>query len=295
MTCGQKVTLAECMELAIKKVADSGSFSPKLDVELLCEFVFGFDRTQQIIRRSQIISTAKFQNFLAVVERRCGKEPIAHIVGEQEFWSLPFRVNEHTLIPRPDTETLVEVVLKRVQRQSNSFNFLDIGTGSGCILLSLLTELETAQGVGCDISYEALNVAKENARILKLTDRARFVQTDIMQDNKEQQLDVYGPYACIVSNPPYIPDDDIQNLMYDVRGFEPLSALKGGDDGLAFYRRIITESTDLLSDNGLLAFEVGIDQAADVATLMCKQNYIQVETHNDLAGIPRVVSGYNVK
>ncbi len=295
MTVKSLITLGDCIQLAIEKIANSGSLSPEFDVELLTEFVFGYDRTKQIVLRDQTIPEIKSQVFWQVIERRCAGEPVAYIIGEQEFWSLPFQVNKHTLVPRADTETLVEVVIKRIGVKKKNTTFLDIGTGSGCILLSLLHENLSAKGIGCDISTEALKVARQNAQSLNLLERVQFLEVDVLNDNAATVLEEHGPFECIVSNPPYIPDDDIHELMHDVKDYEPVTALKGGQDGLLFYRRIVSTVGSFLRDGGLLAFEVGIDQADAVASLMDAVNFKQVEKFNDLAGIPRVVSGYYAK
>ncbi|UTW55747.1 peptide chain release factor N(5)-glutamine methyltransferase [Kordiimonas sp. SCSIO 12610] len=289
---GQSVPLGICLENAVTKVANAGSSSPQFDVELLCEHVFGLDRTQQIMKRHETVSKHQETIFQALVDRRCNAEPVAYIIGEQEFWSLPFRVNEHTLIPRPDTETLVEVALKRIPVSAWKPRLLDIGVGSGCVLLSILTELTEAIGIGCDISTGALEVARGNADRLGLSKRVEFFELDILNEQMIDDLKALGPFDVIVSNPPYIPDADIKDLMPDVKDYEPLSALEGGDDGLLFYRKITQLAPLLLNDGGLLAFEVGIKQSEDVASLMREQGLTSIEVKNDLGGVPRVVSGY---
>jgi release factor glutamine methyltransferase len=292
LTAGGPIALGHALQQATERVAGAGSLSPKLDVELLAEFIFGFDRTRQIINRDKLVSEEQLQSFWDVIDRRCNLEPVAYIIGEQEFWSLPFRVNAHTLIPRPDTDTLVETVLTRLKPQDSEPLFLDIGTGSGCILLSLLSEYPAAKGIGCDLSSGALAVAKENADKLCLAMRADFLEIDILNASAESLLSGKGGYDCILSNPPYIPDVDVDGLMRDVKEYEPLSALKGGDDGLVFYRRISALSATLLKVGGLLAFEVGIGQADDVKMIMETAGFNSVAIQDDLAGVARVVSGY---
>ena len=289
MTLGPQNILGNLTRKAVQRIADSGSDSAKFDVELLIEFAFGFNRSEQIINRAKHLTDIEVKAFEGIVERRINKEPVAYIIGEQEFWSLPFKVNKYTLIPRPDTETLIEVVVKRLNANDAAIKFLDIGTGSGCILLSILSEYKEATGIGADISKGALETASANAEALGFAGRAEFIPFDILGDVSPLNGRMF---SCVVSNPPYIPDGDVNDLMIDVQDYEPLSALKGGADGLVFYRAILSKIPKILRKGGLLAFEVGIGQADDTAALMQQNAFQDIEIKTDLAGIPRVVSGY---
>lgn len=232
----------------------------------------------------QSLSHRQVDQFKSYVGRRQEGEPVAYIIGEQEFWSLTFKVNEHTLVPRPDTETLVEVGLQQLPHAVPT-RILDLGTGSGCILLSLLHERAEASGVGVDKSSNALVVAKMNSDQLGLTGRCQLREGDWYQALHEgEQFDL------IVSNPPYIQSSDMQTLMSDVREHEPHSALDGGVDGLDCYRRIAADVASFLCPGGTIAVEVGIGQDQDVAGLFVETGLEAVSTHVDLAGVKRVVA-----
>ena len=274
----------------VKQAADilTNSETARLDAEYLMADVLGCKRMELPLKTADltVVEATKFAGYL---ERRKTGEPVAHILGTQEFWSFEFKVTPATLIPRPDTETLVEVALKHLM-PDNSGTILDMGTGSGCILLSLLSELPYFEGIGIDQSKEAVAVASENAETLGFANRASFSESDWF--SKVETLE--GGFAAIVSNPPYIPSSDIADLMQDVRDFEPLSALDGGDDGLDPYHIIASGAFERLKPEGVLAVELGIHQAEAVAAIFTKAGFTAVEITNDLAGIGRVVSGKKV-
>ena len=241
------------------------------------------------------LTEAQQEAFDACVKKRAGRIPLQHITGTQEFMGLSFRVNEHVLIPRQDTEILVEEALemlkKRVvpadNRDSGTTEILDLCTGSGCILLSVLyyagqAEHMNLRGTGSDLSGQALETARGNAEYLGIP--AHFVQSDLFGS-------LPGRYAMILSNPPYIRSGDLEELQPEVRFHDPGMALDGGADGLAFYRRITEESMAHLVDNGILMFEIGCDQAEDVSELMCVHGFTDITVKKDLAGLDRVVYG----
>jgi release factor glutamine methyltransferase len=217
--------------------------------------------------------------FRSLIRKRAERIPLQYITGEQEFMGLNFHVNSGVLIPRQDTETLVEEALKRV---APGMHILDMCTGSGCVLISILKNAPEATGIGCDISKQAINVAKENARTNEVA--AEFERSDLF-DN------VMDTFDMIVSNPPYIPSAVIPTLMPEVAEFEPAIALDGKEDGLYFYRRIIAESEDYLKPQGVLLFEIGHDQGAAVRKLMECAGFMDVEVVQDLAHNDRVVCG----
>ena len=233
------------------------------------------------------VSAEQLATFQEMIERRLTGEPVAYIIGEQGFWSLDFYVNEHILIPRPDTELLVETGIQYL-RELATPSIADLGTGSGCILLSILSELVNATGLGADLSAQVLKLAQRNAIRHGLDARARFIQSDWFKGFAENE-----PFDLIVSNPPYIPAGDIKGLMKDVRDFEPLIALEGGIDGLDCYRHISRQAPGYLAKNGHLAFEVGVGQSADVCAIMEAEGYGSITIYPDLAGISRVVIGKN--
>ncbi len=274
----------------VKQAANilTNSETARLDAEYLMADVLQCKRMELPLRTGEltVVEATKFAGYL---ERRKAGEPVAHILGTQEFWSLEFKVTPATLIPRPDTETLVEVTLKHLSAQSKG-TILDMGTGSGCVLLSLLSELPAYQGIGIDRSPDALAVASENAQNLGFSERIAFLEGDWFS-NVETPV---GGFAAIVSNPPYIPSADIDGLMQDVRDFEPLSALDGGEDGLNPYPIIAEGALECLRSGGLLAVELGIHQAESVADIFRGVGFAEIEITNDLAGIGRVVSGKKV-
>jgi release factor glutamine methyltransferase len=217
----------------------------------------------------------------AATQRRLKREPVSRILGRREFWSLSLQVTPDTLDPRPDTETVVEAVLEAVPDRRAPLRLLDFGTGSGCILLALLSELPRAQGVGVDINPGAAAAAAENARRLGLGDRARFVVGDWGKE-------IDGAFDVIVSNPPYIPDEAIAGLEPEVH-FDPPAALAGGADGLTCYRALGPELTRLLALDGVAALELGIDQGQAVRHILEENGLTFLRMRRDLAGIDRVI------
>jgi release factor glutamine methyltransferase len=211
-------------------------------------------------------------------------EPVARILGHAEFWGLDFKLNPATLVPRPDTETLVEAVLEGVRRFPETLTLCDLGTGSGAIAIALLTELEEAQAVATDISEEALAAARANAEAHHVVERMRFVNVDFA-DGPE------GPCDVVVANPPYIRSGAIAELPAEVNEHDPRVALDGGPDGLAAYRAILRRAESLLADHGFFAFEVGYDQGESVAALCRETGLSDVLIRRDLAGRERVVTG----
>lgn len=196
--------------------------------------------------------------------RRRQREPVARILGRREFWSLEFCIDGSTLDPRPDSETLIEAVLARVPNISAPISILDMGTGSGCLILALLSELKSATGIGVDISDRAVAMAKKNAKNLGLASRGQFVQSDWF---KEEPFDHGDNFDVIISNPPYISDEDILRLEPDVRNFDPIEALSGGPDGLRAYRELLPEMARRLSQSGFIAVEIGWSQASEVVEI----------------------------
>ena len=204
------------------------------------------------------------KNFIKAIRRRITNEPIAYITGKKDFWSETFNVNRATLIPRPETELLIYKIIKFFNNKN--INILDIGTGSGCILLSILKELKFSIGTGIDISNSAIKVAISNAKKLKLSNRVKFKVFDI------NKFDL-GKYDLIVSNPPYIPTMEIKKLSKDIRNFEPHVAINGGKDGLDLIKKVIYKSSILLKKNGLFALEMGTNQYFKVSTIMKKYGF----------------------
>jgi release factor glutamine methyltransferase len=226
------------------------------------------------------LSPAEQARLAELVRRRAAREPIAYILGEKEFWSLPFSVSPAVLIPRPETETVVEAVLDQVADRQARLQILDLGTGSGCLLLALLVELPNALGLGVDRSEEALRIAKRNAERLGLGDRARFAAGD-------WGCGLAGRYDVIVCNPPYVTESEWPALQPEVRAFEPAGALRAGSDGLDAYRALAPDLARLLSPVGVVCVEIGQGQADAVVELLAAHGLAVVERRRDLAGIER--------
>lgn len=274
---------------AWKRLEQAGIESARTDARLLLGSVLGGGPERVLAEKGRALTLDEAAQFEALVQRRLAREPVSQIRGTREFWSLEFKVTRDTLTPRPDTETLIEALLAHAPLPVA--RVLDLGTGTGCIVMALLSEWPDARGVGVEVSPAALAVARENARSLGLDKRARFVAADWTQAHWSDALvrDFGGAFDVVVSNPPYIPGGDIAGLEIDVRDFEPMGALDGGADGLDAYRILVRGARDLLRAGGVLAFEVGIGQAGSVADLMANAGFQVLEKRRDLNGIERAV------
>ncbi len=250
-----------------------------LDARLLLEEICGTDRNYLLSHGENPVTKEQHDAYLSSIEKRRRHIPLQHILGYQEFMGLKFQVTPQVLIPRQDTETLVEEVLRFLH---DGMRILDVCTGSGCILLSLLRYSNDCVGVGCDISGEALKVADKNAAALGL--EAEFIQSNLFEN-------IDGKYEIIVSNPPYIASGEIPGLMEEVREHDPLMALDGGEDGLVFYREITGKAGEFLYPGGMLFLEIGCGQAQAVTEYMKGAGYRDVTVCRDLAGLDRVVYG----
>ena len=283
----QKIsTIQEIYRQGAEKLKEAAIIEFQLDAWYLLEYVTGINKALYYARPDRVIEEKEVEQYFTLIEKRSHRIPLQHLTQEQEFMGIRFWVNEHVLIPRQDTETLVEEALKVLK---DGYRILDMCTGSGCILLSLLklTKADGVSGMGSDVSEEALKVAKENAR--KLCVNAEFVQGDLFENiSLDQKFDV------IVSNPPYIPTDVIDGLQDEVKLHDPYIALDGKKDGLHFYRRIINGSVHYIENRGWLMFEIGHDQGEAVKNLMEEAGYVNICVKKDLAALDRVVIGmYN--
>lgn len=261
------------------------SATPRLDVETLLQKVLGVDRLYILLNLERALSQEEEKEFNKLINQRLDNRPIAYIVGNREFMGLDFFVEEGVLIPRPDTEVLVEEVIK-LAKENDAKNILDIGTGSGAITVSLAKYLENIKVTSVDISETALKIGQKNAIDNEVNDKITFVKSDLFENiDKEIKFDI------IVSNPPYIKREVIDTLDKQVKDYEPYGALEGGIDGLDFYRAITKQSKDYLKEGGILAYEVGHDQSEDVSKLMEMDGYTNIYTIKDLQQIDRVVIG----
>lgn len=294
------MTLREACAWGQEQLAAKGVEDAALDAWYLLEYVTGINRAAYYAEQGRKMTEEQEENYFSLIRKRAGHIPLQHLTGVQEFMGLEFRVNEHVLIPRQDTETLVEHALEYLEKKSipspeGSFRILDMCTGSGCILLSVLryaekyikknkhcTEPVRIEGTGADVSEEALQVARQNADVLY--PEAKLVRSDLFAN-------ISGTYSMILSNPPYIRTEEISRLQDEVRFHDPVFALDGREDGLYFYRRIVKEAQPHLERGGVLIFEIGYDQAQDVSELLRKAGYTEITVKKDLAGLDRVVSG----
>lgn len=279
MNDGNTFSYGELVEEGQRRLAAAGVEEAAVDAWLLFSYDKKVDRTWYLLNRTQRASGEEQEAYLKLIARRCERVPLQHITGEQEFMGLPFRVTPDVLIPRQDTEVLVEECLRHLAPGNI---FLDLCTGSGCILVSLLHYAKGTFGTGADLSGKALAVAKGNVEANGV--EARLVQGDLFEP-------VTGTFDLIVSNPPYIASAEIETLAPEVREHEPRMALDGTADGLFFYRRIVQESPSYLKEGGWLCMEIGYDQGAAVRQLMEAQGFATVSVIKDLAGLDRVVSG----
>lgn len=264
-----------CLEL---KAADISDY--KLDARLLLEHILGTSYNDLFTKGDMEVSEDKKEEYCDFIAKRAFHVPLQHLTGCQGFMGLDFLVTEDVLVPRADTETLVEEVLKDTH---DGMRILDMCTGSGCILLSLLHYTNHCEGVGADVSTKALKVAAENAKRLGI--EASFAESNLFSD-------VEGKFDILVSNPPYIKTAEISELMPEVKDHDPFIALDGHESGLYFYEKIIDAAGAYLNRGALVAFEIGNDQGDDVSKLMTEAGYRDVTVVNDLCGNPRVVKGY---
>jgi release factor glutamine methyltransferase len=265
--------------------------SADLDARLLTGHALGLDLTGLILAAQRQLTPGESARIEEFARRRLAGEPVARILGEKEFWGLPLQLSSATLVPRPDTETVVELALELLRAGGNldrPLRIADLGTGSGAILLALLSELPAAQGFGTDISEGALQTAGANAARAGLSDRATFVACDYASG-------LTGPFDLIVSNPPYIRSADIAGLATEVRNHDPLAALDGGADGLDAYRVLIPQAAGLLAPRAALVVEAGEGQSAQIQALMTAAGLMPVIAPKaDLAGLPRAVAGHKM-
>jgi release factor glutamine methyltransferase len=298
----------DALRLAVLELQRADIASASLDARLLLQHVLGVSREQLLADDRLVMTSQQEAHYQDLITRRIRRQPVSQLVGKREFWGMSFCVSESTLDPRPDSETLIEAVLKRVKDRSGSHRLLDLGTGTGCLLLSLLNEYPNATGLGVDICEKALAVAQQNASApygagqqgkvagirhldvmsAGIEKRARFLQSRWADA-------VEGEFDIIVSNPPYIRSGDIAALAPEVRDYEPHLALDGGVDGLDCYREIMRELPRLLAKDGIAAFEIGFGQQRDLQAIV-EENGLQVAgMKEDLAGIVRCVLVHHPK
>ena len=263
-----------------------GNDSPRLDAELLLGHATGLDRVRLIVDSARPLAADELSRFRELLVRRRRLEPVAYILGEREFYGLRFSVNQHVLIPRPDTEVLVNVALERTRERHLFGRAIDVCTGSGCVAIAFATERPTWHVTGSDISPDALVVARKNALRLGAIWNIDFKPSDVLEGIAAEPR-----FDLITANPPYIPDDEVPTLSVDIKNFEPHTALSGGADGLALVRRLVKAAPSWLAPGGVLAMEIGAGQAERVAKGLGAYGFVDVQRERDYGGIERVVSG----
>ena len=269
-------------------LAAAGIDNVRFEARLLLAHAAGLSVEQLIARGAEPAPADVAPALRRLTARRLQREPMAYILGEREFWGLPFKVSPAVLVPRPDSETLIEAALALMPDRGRPWRILDLGLGSGCLLLTLLHEFPAARGVGMELSAEALAVAQSNAEALGVADRAQLVLGDWRQTAWHERLG--GPFDLLISNPPYIEADAIERLMPEVARFEPRLALDGGPDGLAAYRAIARAAPGLLSPGGRILVEVGEGQASEISRIFSSAGLSLEPSWKDLGGIERVIS-----
>ena len=277
------------LETTIKKASqilkNHNIHTHELDAQIMLSDIMGVKREYLITNNRTNISEKVMEKYNIAIRRRINKEPIAYITGKKEFWSEDFMVNQSTLIPRPETELLLYKVVNFFKNKK--INILDIGTGSGCILLSILKELNLSRGIGIDVSARAIQIAKANSEKLNLSCRSKFKVFDIDEFNM-------GKYDLVISNPPYIALKDMKNLSKDIINYEPLIALEGGLDGLDLIKKVIYKSIRLLKKNGLLVIEIGNNQYLKVSALFRRYGFREMSKVCDYKRNVRCIIGTKV-
>ncbi len=268
---------------AQKTLSSAGIDAARAEARLLLRHATGFSSERQVSAPDARLNRQQMACLSAAVGRRSRREPMAQILGRREFWSLDFVVTPDTLDPRPDSETVIEAALARLDSRASAYQILDLGTGTGCLLLALLSELPAASGIGVDIEPRAARVAQENAESLGFSKRAHFFADDWIT-----ALD--GQFDLVLCNPPYVPSDVIETLKPEVAQFEPRRALDGGADGLEAYRRLVPDLSRAVGAAGKVVIEVGIGQADAVAEILKRSGFGGQARHADLAGIERCIS-----
>ena len=275
--------IQKALSLGITQLKDLDIPNPQLDAKILLKFLLGYTSEVFELKRNEEINDNYIKNYLKLIKRRSNREPIAHIVEKKSFWKNDFKVSKATLIPRPETELIIENVLKYFPNKSSNLNIIDLGTGTGCIIISLIQEYVNATGIGIDISQSAIDIANINKQILRNPEKLDFFKADF----KDYDLDKFD---IIVTNPPYVSHEDKEkNLQHDILHYEPHIALFADNNGLNCYEKIFNNITLCKKNNCYMFIEVGIGQSQEVSNLLKYNEFNIVSIENDLANIPRCI------
>lgn len=275
------ITAGDGLKGAVAVLRDAGVETPVVDAWLIVQHVTQWNRAELLSKSKDLLTDVQAKDLAAALKRRVNREPVSRIVGSRGFWKSDFKVTPQTLDPRPDSETLIEASLKIAYPFPK--RVLDLGTGTGCLLLSLLLEWPEATGVGVDISAEAVATASENAATLGFASRTKFVESNWENFESNESFD------WVISNPPYIAPSELKDLAPEVTKFDPMTALVGGDDGLECYRSIVKHLPKWLKSGGGAIFEIGHTQANDVKSILAGAGLVVIQTCHDLAGNDRAV------
>jgi release factor glutamine methyltransferase len=280
-------TCLKILNQAVKKLRLAGIDRPRTNAELLLGAVLSKNKVDLYLNKDRILTPDEIEKFNQYMKERISHRPVQYIIGSVEFFGVEFKVDERVLIPRPETEALVEVVIDQLTSKEKP-KIIDLGTGSGAIAISLAKNLKEAFVYATDISKDALDVAKENAIKNNVGNRIEFLCGDLFEPLKNKNFE--GQIDCVVSNPPYVSKDELETLPKEIKDYEPIVALESEKDGLFFHKKIIEDSFNLLKKAGVLALEVAFGQAGKVADLIRQsENYHNIEVIKDLSGIDRVV------
>jgi release factor glutamine methyltransferase len=283
------MTIADALKKATEILSDNRIADARRDAALLLGFVLNRDRAFLIANDDSSLSDEETTRFFKTIERRAFGEPVQYVTGRQEFFGLEFEVNKNVLIPRPETEILVEAAIEILREKQNPL-VCDVGTGSGCIPISILANLENAKAAAIDISPNALAVARKNAEKHRVADRIKFYESDVFERFKNLKSQISNlKFDVIVSNPPYVPNGDLPDLPREVREFEPHFALFGGDVGNEIVARLLADAPQFLENDGFMLFEIGFGQSETIKEMIDEKVWRLIEILDDLAGIPRIV------
>ena len=277
------VTVLEALTKNYKDLLNHSIQTAKIDAEVILADVLKISRVNLITKQNTVLNQGQEDLFAKFIKRRKQQEPVAYILNKKEFWNENYYVDKRVLIPRPETEILIEMLLKKVKDKSKVFQILDLGCGSGCLLISCLKEFNKSLGLGIDISSLALEVAKKNIQTHKINSRAKLLKLDLFK------LDIKKKFDFILSNPPYLTSSEYRNLSKDVKDYEPKQALVGGFDGILYYKKIISFSKSSLKKNGFLALEIGDGQYKEIKKLLTNHSFRILDKYQLIDGEIRCI------
>ena len=274
--------LSELLKKITKILAEGGIETNSLDARIILREIFNFDEKELILNSDLILSESKISKVQKIITRRLNFEPVSKIFGKRDFYNSTFSISDDVLDPRPETENIVEIANNFILEKGYE-SFIDLGTGAGCIILSILKENKNLTAVGVDISIDAINIAKKNSKDMNLEKRSSFLVSNWLSS-------IYNSYDLIISNPPYIPSDEIITLSKTVKNFDPLISLDGGQDGLKCYKEIAEDINRVINNNGRVILEIGYNQAHDVIKIFESKEFKLLKIYNDINGLNRILT-----